>query len=853
MNQVLFKLLITSVWLLVVVSPLGTFAQTPGPGIDPTFASPTQIFLQGYARQVIQQANGGRVVFGTFSQVAGVNVPNGLARLLPGSNQIDAVFQANTAGLITTGIVDAIVSLPGNKVLLYSTTNAPISLGSVSHPGLLRLNADGTPDANFNIGVAANSYINGLGVQPDGKILLSGYFTQFNGQPTNRLIRLNTDGTLDVAFQAAGSGPNGTVFRIVMQPGGKILLTGDFTSIHGQAVGMVARLLPNGTLDASFSTVPVPANLFSVDLATQSDGKILVNFFHGQGVVPTGWQPLMRLLPDGTLDPSFQTGTNFGSFYAPYSFGGSALTVQPDDRILVTSTYPDYNGQPIGPVVRLLTNGNLDPSFQTLQTTNPLEVGGYYAPRPPGTLQLLPNGQILLNYALLNADGTPDPGFAPALKNPGALYDVARQPDGRLLVGGYFSEIGGVAANGVARLSATGVPEAAFAANAATNFGGIVQRLGLQPDGKVVAAGNFTRLGGLVRAGLGRLNVDGTPDVGFAPALLTRGAQPPLVSALALQADGNVLVAGNFAPPPGAMANANQNNARLLGTTGQFDSGFQPLTNFDVYEWLVQPDNKPVAAGSGTAGMVRRVLLSGAADPAFVPTPLANSQDRGASLALDATGRLYVGGRFDQVGSVFTSDVARLLPNGAPDASFSASFAGQSAYVVTVAVQPNGRLLVGGTVPDAPGVYYGTARLLADGSRDGSYSPFLGPARYVGRLLVQPDGAIVAAGAFQAVAGQPLVGLVRLLDTHVLAVSTAQREMVTQVWPVPAHSQLHLALDAAAVPTRVELCDALGRAVRAQTVSAMALTLDIAGLPAGLYVLRVRYATGWVSQHVVVE
>jgi hypothetical protein len=246
---------------------------------------------------------------------------------------------------------------------------------------------------------------------------------------------------------------------------------------------------------------------------------------------------------------------------------------------------------------------------------------------------------------------------------------------------------------------------------------------------------------------------------------------------------------------------------------------------------------------NGLPRFLYRLLPSGAIDPVFV---LTNGASPALNLAQDAGGRLYVFGTFIPLGGAPATNVARLLPTGARDPSFAAVT--QIPYVFHIAVQPNGRLLLG-----ISSATVGTTRLLSTGVPDASYTAPAGPASSVHRLLIQPDGAIMAVGDFIAAGGQAISGVVRLLDDNVLSVSNQQLAALTQAWPVPAHGQLHLHLDAASRPQRVELLDALGRVALTQPTSQPELTLDTTPLRSGNYVLRVHYAGGPVTRRVVVE
>ncbi|UOQ65050.1 T9SS type A sorting domain-containing protein [Hymenobacter volaticus] len=111
-------------------------------------------------------------------------------------------------------------------------------------------------------------------------------------------------------------------------------------------------------------------------------------------------------------------------------------------------------------------------------------------------------------------------------------------------------------------------------------------------------------------------------------------------------------------------------------------------------------------------------------------------------------------------------------------------------------------------------------------------------------MSVQPNGALLVGGDFNSIGNQQYFSLVRLLDANVLHVSAVQPASRTEAWPVPTHDQLHLRLDAASKPKHVELHDALGRLVLRQAVSTAEVNLDVAALPAGVYILKVQYALG---------
>src|SRR5262249_3692758 len=150
----------------------------------------------------------------------------------------------------------------------------------------------------------------GFALQPDGKILVAGNFFRYNGSATSGgVMRLNTDGTRDATFNAAGSGANGTVSAVAVQPDGKIVIAGLFISYNGVASDYVMRLNADGTRDPSFNPIGTGADNWVHALAVQSDGKIVIGGdFTGYNGDAAASDYVMRLNTDGTRDTTFNAG-----------------------------------------------------------------------------------------------------------------------------------------------------------------------------------------------------------------------------------------------------------------------------------------------------------------------------------------------------------------------------------------------------------------------------------------------------------------------------------------------------------------------------------------------------------------
>lgn len=417
---------------------------------------------------------------------------------------------------------------------------------------------------------------------------------------------------------------------------------------------------------------------------------------------------------------------------------------------------------------------------------------------------------------------------------PAYIAEVVRQPDGKYLVGGDFQTLNGVPTLNLARLLPNGTVDASFTAPA----DGPVNALVLQPDGQILVGGSFQNLGGSPRRGLARLRADGTVDPGFVPPL----SPPAVVGSLVRQPDGKVLATGRLSVP--ATGPAEQYILRFDGASGQYDPSFQfTLPTADSYptRLLLQPDGKVLVGGAvpayRQAFMLMRLQANGAADASFAA--VTNRFSGGIQgLALDGAGRIYAAGLYNGMPGG-SAALRRYQPDGSDDFSFNHAFLLQNYGANAVALQPNGRVLVGNAT-----IY----RVLADGTPDASYNSAPGPvgntSTGIRRLLVDPDGAILVAGSFSVPGSTGQIGLVRLLDANVLALKPRAAGPLS-AWPVPASEVLHLRLESGTRARQVQLLDALGRVVRTYpSPAAPELNLSVSGLPAGTYQLQAELADG---------
>jgi uncharacterized delta-60 repeat protein len=340
----------------------------------------------------------------------------------------------------------------------------------------------GTLDLTFAPTTGSNGNLSGLAFQPDGKIIIVGGFTTYNGTARNRICRINANGTIDATF-TPGTGFNTTTYDPSIQPDGKIIVGGNFATFNGVARSRIARLNTDGTLDATFD-VGTGANDFVYTTAVQTDGKILIGglFTSYNGTLINR---IARLNSDGSIDATFNVGSGFNSY--PYS-----ISVQNDGKILIGGNFTTYNGTSINRILRLNSDGSLDASF------------------------------------------TPGAGAS------NLVYSTFVQADGKIIIGGNFTSYNGTSRNRIARLNADGTLDATF--NPGSGFNNIVYSANSQSDGKVIVSGTFTTFNGTARSRIACLNSDGTLNTNFNPG----SGAGNTVFANAIHSDNSIAIGGSF-------------------------------------------------------------------------------------------------------------------------------------------------------------------------------------------------------------------------------------------------------------------------------------------------------------------
>jgi uncharacterized delta-60 repeat protein len=333
------------------------------------------------------------------------------------------------------------------------------------------------------------------------------------------------------------------------------------------------------------------------------------------------------------------------------------------------------------------------------------------------------------------AEADPQPPLLDADHFRGAIHCVAKQSDGRFLVGGGFKHVGRTDRLNLARLMPNGTVDARF------NPGvqGQVDSLLLQPDGKILVGGNFVGIAGHSRHSLARLNSDGSLDLSFQTPDVLRGG---LVRTMLLLKDGRMLIGGEFYP-----AGGRPTGLLCLQAGGSVDSSFQ-TSPAGLVESLVPAANGGIWVGGAfdKIGQQRTgslVLLQADGSLSAIRPAV---EGWVAHMQTLADGALLAGGRITSVAGKPTPRMVRLRPDGTLDPGFSLSSHGQD--VRRFVVQRDGGILLAlrddGDVIRAIGSHF--VRLRPNGQPDETY-----PVRsrfVVTDFHLAPDGRCLITGSF---------------------------------------------------------------------------------------------------------
>ncbi|MEQ2005722.1 MAG: Calx-beta domain-containing protein, partial [Limisphaerales bacterium] len=792
--------------------------------LDPSFIPNNLPGANAEVRALLVQGDGKILIGGDFTSVNNTNVYR-VARLNSDGN-LDTAFSAS-ASAGANAMVRALLLDVDNTIPLSPVTNIVVA-GDFTNPSFGT--AVITKSLSGNKATLTTAVAHGL--NPGNVVVVEGVDSTFNGpcvvlggldapttvapftfkydriaadvastavspvgsvalqsQPVvNRVARLNMAGVLDTTFSAnVGTGPNGIVRTLATYNNGvtaanrKFLLGGDFI---GAGFGVAVTHKQQMTLTEVQLTTAIAHNLLVGDLVTVTNVSSTL---------------------DGTYTVTAKTDTTF-------KYLRSATATDPSAVPLTSQGSATHGGVLHNRIAQLNNVGRVE----TVNNTTPQVSFGLGFDNPVNTISTQTNQAVanatyyIVGGNFTNYNGLGGPGYDYLLRLSGTTLDrtfdlgtaadgnvlaLAPAPGNRLVVGGAFNTLNGVLRSQVGRFNEDGTLDTTFAPLTIAYSGGspVVNALTVDTNtnpflalnlGKVLIAGQFTSIGGTPRTNLARLMADGSLDGTFLASPLT--GPDNTVNAVAVQADGRVVIAGQFTTVNGT----SRNRIARLNTDGSLDASFMSgLAGADgaVFAVLLDEANNHIYVagdfstihGTGRSKVARlfkeTVLpnLAGSLDVSFVPrsdatTPASlNGAVRALALTTPGTvpaGDLLIGGAFTTLGGVTDQRrVARLSNVGVPQ-SFLTGPQGADGTVLAIQVQADGKFIFGGQFTTFAGQTRNRiARLNVAGT---ALDPVInfgsGANGDVNSILVQGDRRVVLGGGFTTFNAQPAAGLVRL-------------------------------------------------------------------------------------------
>jgi uncharacterized delta-60 repeat protein len=690
---------------------------TPDTSFDGDGRKISAFINSDFAYAVAIQTDGKIVVCGAFGDEFAV------VRYNP-DGSLDSTFDGD--GWVATdffGATDAsraIAIQADGKIVVAGNARATVS--STNDFAVARYNPNGSLDTSFDVDgkvitdiLGNNDNAQDVVIQADGKIVVGGNSWGMNDQ--FGLARYNVDGSLDTSFDGDGkvNSDIATSYDILtelaIQTDGKIIAAGvGFNISAGRNQFEIARYNSNGALDTSFNgggsliTSVLSADSGASAVAIQTDGKIITA---GNSSATFNFSSqdfaIVRLNPNGSFDNSFDTDGKATTNIHSYRINANAVAIQPDGKIVAVGKglSGTGNGNEEFAVNRYNADGTPDASFDgdgkvTTDFSTFFDIAYAVAIQPDGKIVVVGKADQSLATARYNSNGSLDTTFdGDGKRTEGGqlssyLGAVAIQTDGKILVAGRSFFIG--YRSTVFRYNPDGSRDNSFDGDGVvtTDLGGDdeISSMVIQSDGKIVIAGRAQ--GASYDFSVIRYNADGSLDTSFdgdGVATIDFVGGYDYVNAMALQADGKIVLVGASSSDNSAQSVTADSALARLNTNGSPDTSFDgdgkvrvSLSNyFDTATGVViQTDGKILTSGYGFNDIATndfalvRYNPNGSFDNTYgnggkAITNLFN-QDLANDIALDSSGRAVVAGETD---GFFT--VARFL-GGAASPGLSSPF-----------------------------------------------------------------------------------------------------------------------------------------------------------------------------------
>ncbi|MFN0274870.1 MAG: T9SS type A sorting domain-containing protein, partial [Chitinophagales bacterium] len=558
----------------------------------------------------------------------------------------------------------------------------------------------GNVDPAFNtyFSSSSNDEVYDLELQDDGKILVSGIFTKYNGDLSfEDFIRLNTDGTLDYTMALTF---NESINESQIWNDDKIFVKGGFETLNGNAVKYISALNSDGTTYTSFNA---GTSLSTIGLGYSTIGfdmldRVYIGFggtndYNGSTIYSIG-----RINTDGTLDESFHPSGE-GPISSEYGTALLDVVTFNSGNIAYVGNFYKFDTKLHNNIVLIDSIGNLSPLMPT------------------------------------------DKGFdAP-------VYETAIQSDGKIISVGAFKKYGDITTNGIARINTDGTLDATFVASISG-----AQTLAIQSDGKILVGGKFSNVNGTSKNDLVRLNSDGTIDATFSSGSGVTGGDNS-ITAIKILSDGKLLAAGSFSNYNGTL----RNDIVRLFDNGSLDTSFDPGAGCDNKIFVLAEDSAGNYLVGGAfsqyqytdVGVMFRVLPDGLLDTTFVHT-MENDEINDIIILSDE--KIMVGGAMKYEGTT-NRHLLRLFNTGCIDPSFVPGFDIED-VVEDIFLNEDGRMYVSGNFNSYAGnTCYNLALINSDASFNSTFNTTKFCDASATHIEKTTDGKLIISGDFQSING----------------------------------------------------------------------------------------------------
>ncbi len=850
-------------------------------------------------QKVIVLADGSIVVGGPFQTVA--NGPDGT--VLDRSYLVHLDADGTVIEGFNPSLNNEVLTLAALRDGGFVAGGAFTAVGEVEAGRLARFSSDGSLDTSWS--VSTDNLVRALAVETDGSIVIGGDFLNLQGTGETELAqqlflgRVSATGERETAYHPR---PNARVVSLAIEHAGSLLVGGEFTAFRPLASGSsqyvthFGRLTRDGYVDSTFKPTP-SASVRTI--ALQEDGSMIVggsfvSFSDAVTSVSTSRLFGARITETGRVDAEFTTG-NSATIYA--------FAERPDGGVYIGGSFTNFAGEVRTRLALINADGELDPDYapelngtvlsMALQEDGKLIIGGTFS---------VVNEETQVYLARLNEDGSLDTSYDPQPNS--SVATMWLESDGSLTVGGSFTtwwpnydadaddadDYESVSQPYLARINTDGTVNE----NWTPSIGGSVAAMARQPDGKIVLGGSFTYIGAEVRYYLGRITADGEVDETFDPS------PDSSVTSIAIQEDGDIVFGGSFTTlqlddgegddddeDDETDDDAQRVYIARVHADGSLDTGYVPLFDNTVRSLLLLPDGDLLVGGDfrryyadeeayseSCFSLIRLnedgtrhdadnewetngevyvlatmsdgdVMVGGSFETAYSfngesirvnPSVLRYDPDAGlelgwavhsqvsadryvGALTVQRSGNVLAAGQFAEIGGFEANNIARFTPEGKVDSTFtlranapvnalvdrietgiwdtlrsnlawigadSADLEGGDYSTLDDLVgsirclvrEPSGAILIGGLFSNSEGTSGpNLVRYLPDGTFDASFRP--NPNSTVQDVAVLDDGSLIVVGDFTTMGG---------VDRPYIAKLAADGTLDTTFVPVPSSS-----------------------------------------------------------------